>query len=241
MPSPTRRSSSRKRSAATRIQKRVRGKQTRKRHTRSIEQMYRNLELTNQCAICHESMRNNGPITKLGCGHTFHSECIQRSLRSGLASSGLASCPLCRTPMTITEIQSLRSLRQTHRAIAPQQEQVIEQLLTSRRELEILEQSIEQQRQELPDPPEIPNIDFIQALDNIIRALEILDDVVDLSNRVNNDASEIYRSFNITDEIVIQDISNILTRTDELLRRARNNRSNAQRIAEHINNPELSR
>jgi hypothetical protein len=138
--------------------------------------------------------------------------------------------------MTITEIQSLRSLRQTHRAIAPQQEQVIEQLLTWRRELEILEQSIEQQRQELPDPPEIPNIDFIQALDNIIRALEILDAVVDLSNRVNNDASEIYRSFNITDEIVIQDISNILTRTAELLRRARNNRSNAQRIAEHINN-----
>jgi len=240
MPSPTRRSSSRKRSAATRIQTRARakiqGRRTRKQHARSIEQMYRNLELANQCAICHESMINNGPITKLGCTHTFHSECIQRSLRSGLAN-----CPLCRTPMTITEIQSLRSLRQTHRAIAPQQEQVIEQLLTWRRELEILEQSIEQQRQELPDPPEIPNINFIQALDNIIRALEILDDVVDLSNRVNNDASEIYRSFNITDEIVIQDISNILIRTDELLRRARNNRSNAQRIAEHINNLELSR
>jgi hypothetical protein len=240
MPSPTRRSSSRKRSAATRIQTRARakiqGQRTRKQHARSIEQMYRNLEnlkITNRCPICFESMKNNGPIINLGCGHTFHSECIQRS--------GVVNCPLCRTPMTITEIESLRSLRQTHRAVALQQEQVVEQLLTWRRELEILEQSIEQQRQELPDPPEIPNVNFIQALDNIISALEIQDAVVNLSNRVNNDASEIYRNFNITDEIVIQDISNILIRTAELLRRARNNRSNAQRIAEYINNPELSR
>jgi hypothetical protein len=92
MPSPTRRSSSRKRSAATRIQKRVRGKQTRKRHSRSIKQIYANLEKTNECAICHDPMTKDEAITKLGCGHRFHAECIQRSLRSGHAS-----CPLCRT------------------------------------------------------------------------------------------------------------------------------------------------
>ena len=50
MPSQTRRlsSSSKKRSAATRIQSRVRGKQTRKLHSRSIEQIYTNLALTKQ-------------------------------------------------------------------------------------------------------------------------------------------------------------------------------------------------
>jgi hypothetical protein len=92
MPSPTRSSSSRKRSAATRIQKRVRGKQTRKRHSRSIKQIYANLEKTNECAICHDPMTKDEAITRLGCGHRFHTECIQRSLRSGHAS-----CPLCRT------------------------------------------------------------------------------------------------------------------------------------------------
>jgi hypothetical protein len=92
MPSPRRSSSSRKRSAATRIQKRVRGKQTRKRHSRSIKQIYANLEKTNECAICQDPMTKDEAITRLGCTHRFHAECLQRSLRSGHAS-----CPLCRT------------------------------------------------------------------------------------------------------------------------------------------------
>jgi len=92
MPSPTRRSSSRKKSAATRIQKRVRGKQTRKRHSRSIKQIYANLEKTNECAICHDPMTKDEAITTLGCTHRFHTECIDRALRSGHTS-----CPLCRT------------------------------------------------------------------------------------------------------------------------------------------------
>jgi len=48
MPSQTRRSSSssKRRSAATRIQSRVGGKQTRKQHSHSIEQIYTNLALT---------------------------------------------------------------------------------------------------------------------------------------------------------------------------------------------------
>jgi len=112
MPSPTRRSSSRKRSAATRIQTRARakiqGQRTRKQHARSIEQMYRNLEKTNECAICHESMINNGSIIKLGCSHRFHTECVKK-----MVHRGLTTCPMCRTHMTITEIQSIRTPRQT--------------------------------------------------------------------------------------------------------------------------------
>ena len=91
MPSPTRRSSSRKRSAATRIQKRVRGKQTRRRHARSIDQIYANLEKTNECAICHEPMAKNEAITKLGCTHRYHTGCLETSMRSGHAN-----CALCR-------------------------------------------------------------------------------------------------------------------------------------------------
>ena len=91
MPSPTRRSSSRKRSAATRIQKRVRGKQTRRLHARSIDQIYANLEKTNECAICHEPMAKNEAITKLGCTHRYHTGCLETSMRSGHAN-----CALCR-------------------------------------------------------------------------------------------------------------------------------------------------
>ena len=86
-------SSTRRRSfAAKKLQKRVRGKQTRKRHARSIEQIYANLEKTNECAICHDPMTKKEAITKLGCTHRFHTECLGHSLRSGHAN-----CPLCRT------------------------------------------------------------------------------------------------------------------------------------------------
>lgn len=79
-------------SAAKKLQKRVRGKQTRKRHAKTIERIYRNLELTNQCAICHEPMTKKEAITKLGCTHRFHSDCLESSMRSGHPN-----CPLCRT------------------------------------------------------------------------------------------------------------------------------------------------
>ena len=95
MPSRSRSSSSRRRrrsSAAKKLQKRVRGKQTRRRHARSIEQIYANLEKTNECSICHEPMAKNEAITKLGCTHRFHSGCLESSMRAGHAN-----CPLCRT------------------------------------------------------------------------------------------------------------------------------------------------
>jgi hypothetical protein len=94
MPSRSRSSSSRRRrrsSAAKKLQKRVRGKQTRRLHARSIDQIYANLEKTNECAICHDPMAKNEAITKLGCTHRYHSKCLEHSLRSGHAN-----CALCR-------------------------------------------------------------------------------------------------------------------------------------------------
>ena len=122
MPSPTRRSSSRKRSAATRIQKRVRGKQTRKRHSRTIKQIYSNLERTNECAICHDSMINNGATTKLGCTHKFHTECLQRSLRSGHAS-----CPVCRTVIPNNEYAHLANPTMTYEQALNNRNQALEE------------------------------------------------------------------------------------------------------------------
>jgi len=101
MPSTRRRSSSVVRSAATQIQKRVRGKQTRKktsalmrdkRDKRNLEIANRNLEIDKECAICLAEVQLNDPITSLPCGHRFHTECIMRSLQSGIAT-----CALCRS------------------------------------------------------------------------------------------------------------------------------------------------
>jgi hypothetical protein len=101
MPSTRRRSTSIVRSAATRIQKRVRGKQTRKKTSalmrdkidkRNLEIANRNSEIDNECAICLAEVQSDDPITSLPCGHRFHTECIQRSLQSGIVG-----CPLCRS------------------------------------------------------------------------------------------------------------------------------------------------
>ena len=101
MPSLTRKSVSRKRSAATRIQKQVRGKQTRKKTSalirdkidkRNLEIANRNLEIDKECAICLAEVQSTDPITSLPCGHRFHTECIMRSLQAGIAV-----CPLCRS------------------------------------------------------------------------------------------------------------------------------------------------
>jgi hypothetical protein len=152
---------------------------------------------------------------------------------------------MCRTAVTnIPYVQEGRANRTFGNVpLSQQQPQAqaldLEQLIERWRwQLEILERSIALQRQQLPDAPEIPSINFNLALDNEIRAHEIEDAVIDFSRRLNN---EIYRSFNINDEILVQDISNIIIRTAELLRRARNNRNNAERIAEHLNNPEFRR
>jgi len=101
MPRTRRRSSSIVRSAATRIQKRVRGKQTRKktsalmrdkRDKRNLEIANRNSEIDKECAICLAEVQSTDPITSLPCGHRFHTECIMRTLQAGIAV-----CPLCRS------------------------------------------------------------------------------------------------------------------------------------------------
>ena len=101
MPPTRRRSSSIVRSAATRIQKRVRGKQTRKK-TNALKITKRNLEIDNECAICIDKVLATDAITSLECGHRFHSDCLHRSLRSGHAN-----CAVCRTVIPNNEYAHL--------------------------------------------------------------------------------------------------------------------------------------
>ena len=92
MPSRSRSSSTRrKRSAATRIQKTLRGKQGRKR-ARKFRSIQRNNAIKeNECAICHEQLMQD--VNVLPCSHRFHNECIESWITSH------NSCPICRAPI----------------------------------------------------------------------------------------------------------------------------------------------
>ena len=260
MPSQTRRLSSRERSAAKKIQKRIRGTQTRKqvtklketklRASRKIQTNYRgfktrkvinrekNTVLTiNDCPICLEPLTTDVRIA-LPCGHRFHKDCIRRSL----TSTG-GRCPKCRAvvtniPYPSIEEQELEEEEEYEPLILDpilRRQYILERM----REIELLEREIEELTPQVPDPPEIPNITFNDSLSNQYSA----DQTAYYVRRLYNEASynyNNYRSLNINDETLEQDVSNMFFITSELLTRARDNSRNARRICNHIGNIEFA-
>jgi hypothetical protein len=107
------------------------------------------------------------------------------------------------------------------------------------REIELWEREIVELRPQLPDPPEIPNIHFLDSLSNQYSA----DQTEYYVRRLYNEASynyNNYRSLNINDETLEQDVSNMFFITSELLARARDNSRNATRICNHIGDIEFA-
>ena len=254
MPSKTRTSSRLRSSAAKKIQKRIRGKQTRKqvtklRASRKIQSRVRgkqtrkvmkrvrtNMLTNNDCSICLEPLTIN-VATALPCGHRFHKDCIVNWL---VRSQG--KCPNCKQRITnIPYISIEEELEQE-----PEYEPLIldpilrrQYILERMREIEFLEREIEQLTPQVPDPPEIPNITFNDSLSNQYSA----DQTEYYVRRLYNEASynyNNYRSLNINDETLEQDVSNMFFITSELLTRARDNSRNAHRICSHIANIEFA-
>jgi hypothetical protein len=255
MPSKTRSSSRLRSSAAKKIQKRIRGKQTRKqinklrasrkiqsrvrgRQTRKVINREKNTSTTvNDCPICFEPLTEHVRIA-LPCGHRFHADCIRRSL-----TSTRGTCPKCRTVITNINYPSIEEQEQ-------EQEQEYEPLildpilrrqhiLARMHEIELLEREIEELRPQVPDPPEIPNITFNDALSNQYSA----DQTEYYANRLNNEASHNYNDFislNINDETLEQDVTTMFLITSDLLTRATDNARNAQRICNHIGDIEFA-
>ena len=54
------------------------------------------------CSICLEPLKNNIEILK-PCQHEFHSKCIDGWILRSLNQSGVATCPLCRTQIELTD------------------------------------------------------------------------------------------------------------------------------------------
>ena len=251
MPSQTRSSSRLRSSAAKKIQKRFKSKKRlRSKASRKIQTNYRgfktrkvinrekNTVLTiNDCPICLEPLTTDVRIA-LPCGHRFHKDCIIQSL----TSTG-GRCPKCRAVVINIPYPSIE---ESELEPEPEYEPLIldpilrEQYILERmREIELWEREIVELRPQVPDPPEIPNIHFLDSLSNQYSA----DQTEYYVRRLYNEASynyNNYRSLNINDETLEQDVSNMFFITSELLTRARDNSRNADRICSHIANIEFA-
>jgi hypothetical protein len=230
------RSRKRLRSKASRkIQSRVRGKQTRK----VMKRVKTNMQTDNNCSICLEPLTIN-VATALPCGHRFHKDCIVNWL---VRSQG--KCPNCK--QRITNIPYISTVEpEEEPEPEPEYEPLIldpilrrQYILERMREIELWEREIVQLRPQLPDPPEIPNIHLLDSLSNQYSA----DQTEYYVRRLYNEASynyNNYRSLNINDGTLEQDVSNMFFITSELLTRARDNSRNARRICSHIANIEFA-
>ena len=224
------------RSAATRIQTRVRGKQTRKKLSPKteiiLERIKTNIELSKQCPICNEQLIDG--VNVLRCGHRFHNECIENALRAGYNN-----CPLCRTPIVEPEEQEQEE----------EEEQVAdrERLQIIYQEVQLLENQIIIMRQQLPQPPTVPNITLNEALNNQTMAAQIERRVTTNHNEValyyNNLRTMRQRTrpnWSEADEtdVINQIIVNLYNYTLDVLTDAINNTRNASRILVLIGNRE---
>ena len=261
MPSQRRSSSRLRSSAAKKIQKRIRGTQTRKqvnklRASRKIQTNYRgfktrkvinrekNTVLTiNDCPICLEPLTRDVRIA-LPCGHRFHEECIRRSL----TSTG-GRCPKCRAVVTNIpypsieeqqrQIQPLFQIQPHMRVLDLEPLQLIQHLIVRNQELDVIEESIERLRELLPDAPEIPNITYEQAVVNEVTANDIETTLRSLYNEAYTLYTN-YESFNTqdrpstNDEIAEQHIETFFNITSNLLEVANYDARNALRISNRL-------
>ena len=220
------------RSAATRIQTRVRGKQTRKKLSPKteiiLERIKTNIELSKQCPICNEELTQD--VRVLRCGHRFHNECIENAIHAGYNS-----CPLCRRPIVEPEQEEEEQVEQV-------QETQLQIILL---QVQLLENQIVIMRQQLPEPPNVPNITLNEALNNQTMAAQI----ERRAARNHNEVAVYYNNLRTMrqrtrpnwtgadeTEAINQTIVNLYDYTSEVLANAINNTRNASRILVVIGN-----
>ena len=221
------------RSAATRIQTRVRGKQTRKKLSPKteiiLERIKTNIELSKQCPICNEELTQD--VRVLRCGHRFHNECIENAIHAGYNN-----CPLCRTPLVEPEQE------EEEEEEGQVQEIQLEIILL---QVQLLENQIFIMRQQLPEPPTVPNITLNEALNNQTMAAQIERRITTNHNEValyyNNLRTMRQRTrpnWSEADEtdVINQIIVNLYNYTLDVLTDAINNTRNASRILVVIGN-----
>jgi hypothetical protein len=162
-------------------------------------------------------MTNNVRIA-LPCGHRFHEDCIRRSL-----TSTRGKCPTCRTVVTNIPYSSIEQIQARAEAEVLEPRQQIEQLLNRWGELEILAQRINQQAY-LRDLQEFSNIALNEALHEQHRARQVVDDIRRLFYEVST-IYQNYNSYNINDNTLRENLTDMYLYSSELLNRAQENRN----------------
>jgi hypothetical protein len=256
MPSQTRRSSRLRSSAAKKIQKRFRGKQTRKqvnklrssrkiqsrvrgRQTRKVINREKNTSTTiNDCPICFEPLTNDVRIA-LPCGHRFHEACIRQSLTS---TSG--RCPKCRAAVTNINYPSIQQIQAQAQVQAQAQAQVQAQIqaqaildpiirrqyiLQRLREIEMLQQRLAQ----LYNLLDTPNITINEALPIQHNARQIVRELRTIFYEASENYQN-YRNVRIDGNPVDQDVINMYYITSDLYNRAQVLRNNVTRIVDEL-------
>jgi len=215
-----------------------------------IKNIINNKKKENVCAICLDKMMPNDNVSITSpCNHKFHSDCIRRSLT---ATQGI--CPLCRTVVTnipysprselVRRIQpppppNILDPIQRRQLLDLEPLQLIQHLIVRSQELDVIEQSIERQRELLPDAPEIPNITYEQAVVNEVTANDIETTLRSLYNEAYTLYTN-YESFNTqdrpstNDEIAEQHIETFFNITSNLLEVANYDANNALRISNRL-------
>jgi hypothetical protein len=257
MPSQRRSSSRLRSSAAKKIQKHFKSrKRLRSKASRKIQTRYRGFKTrkvinrgkntmlsVNDCSICFEPLTEDVRIA-LPCGHRFHKDCIVNWL-----SRSQGKCSLCRKYVTNIpypstseqerQIQPLFQIQPLIHTLDLEPIQLIEHLLERTQELDVIEQSMAQQRQLLPDAPEIPDITYEHSVFNEVTANDTETTLISLYNEAYNIYTN-YESFNTqdrpstNDEIAEQHIVAVYNRTSNLLEVARYDAINALRISNHL-------
>ena len=222
------------RSAATRIQTRVRGKQTRKKLSPKteiiLERIKTNIEVSKQCPICSEPLTQD--IRVLRCGHRFHNECIENAIHAGYNN-----CPLCRTPMVEPEQEEEEEEEQ-----APDMAQ-LEIIFI---QVQLLENELFNMIEQLPQPPTVPNITLQEALNNQTwaahierRAARHHNEVAVYYNNLRTMRQRTRPNWSEADEITGIDreiVVDLYIYTSQVLTNAINNTRNASRILNEIGN-----
>ena len=256
----------RQRSKATRkiqsiARAKIQGKQTRK----LINRVKTTMLTDNNCPVCLEPMTSTEKIaTLLPCGHRFHTKCIKASL-----PTTRGECPLCRTGVVnIPYVQPGRAnrtfgnipLSQQQPPPPPQslivepeeqeQEEEEEQVEEIRLQIifiqvQLLENQIAIMRQQLPEPPTVPNITLNEALNNQTMAAQIErraarnhTEVAVYYNNLRTMRQRTRPNWTGADETeaINQTIFNLYNYTSEVLANAINNTRNASRILVVIGN-----
>ena len=64
---------------------------------RELNKKNKHLQKNTECSVCLENATSNSVV--LGCGHRFHTRCVNQWIEVQMSDTPHPTCPLCRSPI----------------------------------------------------------------------------------------------------------------------------------------------